>query len=317
MATRLVCTPRTLSPGQRATAASLAASMGLGSPTVDNTLSPAQRLIEAARRGATGASPAVIAVVKSNYWGKHGKRLTTGFMDNPSKELRREILRHLNMWSSRANVQFVESNVDPLVRIDRRTGATWGGYWSYVGTEILGIPKDQPTMNFEGFTMSKPASEFKRVVCHEAGHTLGFPHEHMRKAFVERIDPDKAYAYFLRTEGWSRQDVDEQVLSPLSERSLIDTPPDQTSIMCYQLPASIMRDNKPILGGNRINATDYKFAATIYPLPAKPAAVAGTKRGSKPKKARRATAAGRKPNERKKPVAKRKGAKRTAARRRA
>ena len=310
MVTRLVCTPRSLSPGQRATAASLAAGMGLGSPTTDSTLSPAQLLIEAARRGATGISPAVIAVVKSNYWGKHGKRLTTKFMDNPSRELRREILRHLNMWNSRANVQFVESEVDPLVRIDRRTGTTWGGYWSYVGTEILGIPKDQPTMNLEGFTMKKPLSEFRRVVCHEAGHTLGFPHEHMRKAFVQRIDPEKAYAYFLETEGWSRQDVDEQVLSPLSERSLIDTPPDQTSIMCYQLPASIMRDNKPILGGNRINETDYKFAATIYPLPVAPATVSGKGDGSKSKKARGG------PDGRKKPVAKRRGMKRTAARRR-
>jgi len=316
MATRLVCTPRTLSPGQRATAASLAASMGLESAATGSTLSPAQRLIEAARGGGTGISPAVIAVVKSNYWGKHGKRLTTAFMDGPSKELRREILKHLNMWSSRANVQFVESAVDPLVRIDRRTGPTWGGYWSYVGTEILGIPKDQPTMNFEGFTMKTPASEFRRVVCHEAGHTLGFPHEHMRKAFVARIDPEKAYAYFLENDGWSRQDVDDQVLTPLSERTLIDTPPDQTSIMCYQLPASIMRDNKPILGGNRINETDYKFAATIYPLPAAPA-VTATKRGAKRKKATRAATRGRTPNRRKKPVAKRRGTKRTAARRRA
>lgn len=298
MATRLVCTTRRLLPGQRAVAASLASQMGLGAPPTDSSLSPAQLLIEAARRSTTGVSPAVIAVVKSNYWGKHGKRLTTSFMDNPSKALKNEIMKHLNMWSSRANVEFVESDVDPLVRIDRRSGQTWGGYWSYVGTEILGVPKDQPTMNFEGFTMKKPPSEFRRVVCHEAGHTLGFPHEHMRKSFVQRIDPEKAYAYFQVTEGWSRQDVDEQVLSPLSERSLIDTPPDQTSIMCYQLPASIMRDNKPILGGNKINETDYRFAATIYPLPA------GASSGAVTKQAR------------KKAAAKRKGRKQTASRRR-
>jgi hypothetical protein len=192
-------------------------------------------------------------------------------------------------------VRFVESSLDPMVRIDRRTGREWGGYWSYVGTEILGIPADEPTMNFEGFTMSTPLSEFRRVVCHEAGHTLGFPHEHMRRAFVRRIDPEKAYAHFLATDGWSQQDVDDQVLTPLDGRTLLGTPSDQTSIMCYQLPGSIMRDGKPILGGTRINASDYRFAASIYPPPPPPPGRSRPRRTSKKattqKAGRRATAA--------------------------
>jgi len=118
-------------------------------------------------------------------------------------------------------------------------------------------------------------------VCHEAGHTLGFPHEHMRKAFVQRIDPQKAYAYFLRTDGWSQQDVDDQVLTPLEASTLLGTKPDQTSIMCYQLPGSIMRDGQPIPGGDVINETDYKFAATLYPLPKKTPGRTATKRAAK------------------------------------
>ena len=47
-----------------------------------------------------------------------------------------------------------------------------------------------------------------------------------------------------------------------------ETPPDQTSIMCYQLPGSITRDGRPILGGPDINQTDYAFAGRIYPRPA-------------------------------------------------
>ena len=43
------------------------------------------------------------------------------------------------------------------------------------------------------------------------------------------------------------------------------TPPDQTSIMCYQLPGSITKDGQPILGGTDINATDATFAGGIYP----------------------------------------------------
>jgi len=55
------------------------------------------------------------------------------------------------------------------------------GYWSYLGTDILHIPKNRPTMCLENFSMDTLESEYKRVVRHETGHTLGFPHEHMRR----------------------------------------------------------------------------------------------------------------------------------------
>jgi hypothetical protein len=66
--------------------------------------------------------------------------------------------------------------------------------------------------------------------------------------------------------------VDQQVLTPLSEDSIMGTPPDQDSIMCYQLPGSITRDGQPIRGGSDINATDHAFAGDIYPKVAHEAA---------------------------------------------
>lgn len=265
MATPLVCTPRRLPEDRRARAASLAASLNPDAGSPGQGVSPALRLIAARNAATNGASNAVIAVVKESAWGRKGAILTTGFMDNPSAELRREIMRHLNMWSKRANVKFVSSATDPQVRIARLTGALWGGYWSYLGTEILGIDADQPTMNLEGFTMRTPLSEFRRVVCHEAGHTLGFPHEHMRSEFVQRIDPAKAYDYFRRSDGWSKKDVDEQVLTPLDKATILGTRPEATSIMCYQLPGEITVDGNPIEGGINITETDHAFAARIYP----------------------------------------------------
>ena len=119
------------------------------------------------------------------------------------------------------------------------------------------------------WTMNTPESEYRRVVRHEAGHTLGMPHEHMRKALVARIDPEKAYEYFLRTQGWDRRTVDQQVLTPLDEATLMFTPADQDSIMCYQLPGSITKDGLPISGGTDINATDAAFIGRIYPRPSK------------------------------------------------
>lgn len=207
--------------------------------------------------------PQMLAVLTSKYWGPQLRQMTVSFMETTPPELRARIVSHMNAWKNCCGISFAETAGIGDVRISRAQG----GYWSYLGTDIRLIPKNRPTMNLQGFTMSTPESEYKRVVRHEAGHTLGFPHEHMRKALVDRIDPAKAYAWFLQTYGWDKATVDAQVLTPLSEASLMATPPDQTSIMCYQLPGAITKDSKPITGGTNINATDCRFAGKIYPRP--------------------------------------------------
>jgi len=206
-----------------------------------------------------------IAVVTQKYWHTNGMLFTVGFLDSPAADLRARILSHMNAWSKAANVKFVESNVTPTVRIARTSGEQ-GGYWSYVGTDILQIDKDQPTMNLEGFTMETPDSEFHRVVRHETGHTLGCPHEHMRREFVSRIDRDKAIPYYFRLCGWDETTVEQQVLTPIEESSLIGTQHDDgASIMCYQIPGEITKDGQPIVGGSDIDPQDYAFMGKIYP----------------------------------------------------
>lgn len=221
------------------------------------SLGPLASMVE----GLDLADPMRIAVLTTKYWGPQLRRLTVSFMESTPADLKARIIGHMNAWSNCCGISFVGTSGIGDVRISRGPG----GYWSYLGTDIRHIPKNLPTMNLQDFTMSTSESEYKRVVRHETGHTLGFPHEHMRKALVDRIDPQKAYRWFLDTYGWDRATVDAQVLTPLSEASLMATPPDQTSIMCYQLPAAITKDNMPILGGVTINATDCSFAGKIYP----------------------------------------------------
>ncbi len=214
-------------------------------------------------------TPERLAVIISKYWGAPGVQLTVGFMDNPSTELKTRILSHMNSWSKTANVKFVETATDPQVRISRTPGpGVEGGYWSYLGTDILHIPLDRPTMMLEDFTMETDDSEFHRVVRHETGHTLGFPHEHMRKELVEKIDPTKAIAYFKRTQGWDEDMVRAQVLTPIEDSSLWGTAhADPYSIMCYQISGELTTDGYPIVGGMDITDLDYEFIAHVYPLP--------------------------------------------------
>lgn len=212
-------------------------------------------------------TPMRIAVLTTKYWGPTGTNLTVGFLDTPPTDLRKRILMHMNAWGKTANISFTQSRSEPQVRIARQGGRD-GGYWSYLGTDVLSIPAGEATMNLEGFTMHTRDSEFFRVVRHETGHTLGCPHEHMRRQLVDKIDRRKAIKFFGLTQGWSPEEVKQQVLTPLEEQSLLGTTvADETSIMCYDIPGSITKNGKPILGGDDINEMDAEFIGMLYPKP--------------------------------------------------
>ena len=97
----------------------------------------------------------------------------------------------MNAWSDGgAGIQFAYSPNQPDVRITFMDD----GYWSYLGTDVHQIPRGDPTMCLQGFTMSTSEAEYRRVVRHETGHTLGFVHEHMRKELVAPDRPEPGLA---------------------------------------------------------------------------------------------------------------------------
>jgi len=263
MAELITCTPRILPPGEVVAAADAAVRI--------NPMNQPNLEAFAAMPGFALPDLARAAILVSKYWGLGGVKLTVAFLDNPSNELRSKILSHLNAWNKTANIEFVETAQveDAQVRINReRTNdPMWAGFWSFLGTDILKFagPNNQ-TMNLEAFTMHTPDSEFFRVVRHEAGHTLGFIHEHMRQELVNKIDREKAISHFGRLTGWTPEQVVQQVLTPLESSSLRGTAfADPNSIMAYHVPGSITIDGQPIIGGLDIDESDYNFAALIYP----------------------------------------------------
>lgn len=206
-----------------------------------------------------------IIVLTTKYFGPAERVLSVQFLDNPSTACRRMILEAMNAWGTHpkypCGIKFAETAQQGQIRISRGRG----GYYSYLGTDCLRIPAGQQTMNLEGFTEKTRQSEYNRVVKHETGHTLGFPHEHARAEIIALLDREKVYAYFERTQGWSRTDIDAQILTPLSVDSMMGTAPDVDSIMTYQFPGTVTKSGKPIPGGFDINDTDAQFAAKIYP----------------------------------------------------
>lgn len=257
MSISLVCTPRELPTHLKVAAAERAVA-----------INPANHPPADLIARALGPNPPRdrIAIMVGKRWHTDGVKLGVGFLDNPPADLRARILLHMNAWAKTANVQFTESNTDPRVRIARAgSPPELAGYWSYVGTDILSISANEPTMNLEAFTMDTPESEFHRVVRHETGHTLGFPHEHMRLELVKKIDEAKAIQFFGATQGWTPDEVRAQVLTPIEQSSILGTKVDAHSIMCYQIPGMLTKDGKPIVGGLDIDKRDYAFAKSVYP----------------------------------------------------
>src|SRR5262249_50349740 len=126
-----------------------------------------------------------LALITSKYWGPQGVRLTVFFLDNPDEATRRRILEYANAWSTRANMQFRGPRDQNAADLRLARGPT--GYWSYLGTDIKMVPRNQPNINLQSFTSRSPSdSEYSRVVPHEFGHASGFPHEHTRAEIVHR-----------------------------------------------------------------------------------------------------------------------------------
>lgn len=230
---------------------------------------PSEAAIQRAIRSGEVDVPQFIAAEASKYWGSKGVKLGV-WMDTGNSGLKAKILAYMNKWRTGnpkgANVTFSESSFGmSQVRI----AFDMTGLWSYLGTDILASwLAGKPTMNLQGFSLATPESEYERVVTHETGHTLGYPHEHMRKAIIDLLDPPRVIALFGRTQGWSPDEVRAQILTERPESALIAGPVEESSIMAYAFPGSVTRSGRPIAGGTVITAADYAFTSGLYPPPA-------------------------------------------------
>lgn len=252
------CTVKQLPPAKQVKAARVAIRENPANAPVAEMLTatvavPGRALVTPAAR---------LAVLTGKYWGAKGVRLTVSFLERTVAALQDKIVAAFNQWSRYANVEFTRVDSGGQVRVSRGRG----GYWSYLGTDILQIPRNEPTMNLEGFVLATPAAEYDRVPPHESGHSLGCPHEHARADLIRRLNREKTIAYFMRTQGWSREDVIAQVFTALEESRLMATSvADPKSIMTYSFSGDLTLDGEPIPGGDRIDATDAEWMGRLYP----------------------------------------------------
>ncbi|TCC99969.1 matrixin family metalloprotease [Pedobacter psychroterrae] len=179
-----------------------------------------------------------------------------------SSYVQQKIRQYARMWENYANIKF--SFVD-YGEADIRIGFNRGGYWSYAGSQARRINMNEQTMNYEGFNEHTPEIELKRTVLHEFGHALGLLHEH--KSPLSRIQWNKqrVYAYYLQTQGWSSDQVDNQVLNRYSV-TMSNNEYDPYSIMHYPIDGSLTMDGYSVGWNSDLSEGDKRLISEMYPF---------------------------------------------------
>jgi len=203
-----------------------------------------------------------MALLKGKLW-KKGTTLTVKFLGgDPAIQKKVEVMA--KNWENFANIKFnFISDGDANIRVAFEPD----GSWSYIGTDALGIPQNEPTMNYGWLETSTPDEEYSRVVKHEFGHALGCIHEHQNPAANIPWDRAAVYAYFTGPpNNWTREQVDHNLFDRYSSNITNFTNLDPKSIMLYPIPAQFTTNHQAIGGRNNdLSDTDKSFIGTQYP----------------------------------------------------
>lgn len=140
------------------------------------------------------------------------------------------------------------------------------GHWSYLGTDSRTVGQSAQTMNLElkAGLFGDLADEWDRVAIHEVCHAVGLEHEHQSPLATKLVwNRDAVYAYYGQTQGWSRAQIDFQVLNRSTAKNYVTTGWDANSILEYPVPAGLAN---VVIGWNRaLTGNDIALLRRIYP----------------------------------------------------
>lgn len=199
-------------------------------------------------------------VASHRLW-QPGQTLKVKFLEGDSY-VQERIKKYAPEWSKYANINFQFVTSGPA---EIRIAFQNSGSWSRIGTDGTLIDQDEASMNFGWFNRYTTEEEFRRTTLHEFGHALGLCHEHQHPKEGIPWNKTAVYQYYLITQGWSREQVDENVFARYETDYTQYTAYDTTSIMHYPI------DDKLTLGGfhvglnKELSASDKVFIRQLYP----------------------------------------------------
>ena len=183
---------------------------------------------------------------------RNGSVLHIGFVGG-SADQRAFVRRVAVTWLRYANLKF---EFDDPSNAEIRVAFKDEGNWSFIGTDALGIPDSEPTINFAWLD--------EAAVLHEFGHVLGLIHENTNPNARlpwnrEAVFGDMASAPYF----WDRATVEHNLFGPskISGYRAFDV----NSIMLYEFPGRFFTDRIARGGAKTLSDSDKAFARQLYP----------------------------------------------------
>ncbi len=233
---------------------------------IDRVL-PSEEMLRQPTEVIRGAERAI--VIPNKLW-MNGTTLHVRFMGGTESQ-RAKAIEQAQWWTQQAKANLTFAFDDAPGAQIRVAFDSSDGAWSYVGTDCMSIPRDQPTMNL-GFLDGGTAA-------HEFGHAIGLAHEHQNPRGGIQWNEAKVIQDLSGPPNfWDEPQIRHNVLRKYSLDQIRGTEFDGDSVMLYFFPASWTLNGIATKANKVLSALDKSFISSdqAYP-PAKPPATAAKK----------------------------------------
>ncbi|KAF2338150.1 hypothetical protein [Flavobacterium tistrianum] len=207
--------------------------------------------------------------LKGSYW-KTGQTIRVKFLNGDTSQ-RNYVIWFASQWACYANLKFIFVDDNQTGDIKVRFNANSSSSPSVIGTQALQIPQNNPSLQI-GYYSNTTVQEYGRAIMHEFGHALGLLHEHQNPLSPIQWNASALYAEYTKS-GWTKADVDSNIINKLSTTQVDYSNFDINSIMLYPISASLTLNNYSTPWNTEISFDDKVGITRLYPFPAVSTAV--------------------------------------------
>lgn len=199
-----------------------------------------------------GASRAAFQIAK--LW-PNGTTLHIRFLGGTASQ-QAMVKQFAVQWTNYANLKFEFDNAS---NAQIRIAFNDDGAWSYIGTDALGIPANQPTMNFGWLD--------EGVILHEFGHLLGMIHEHQNPR-DNQIQWNTSVVNATLSgppNSWDQATINHNMYEKYDLSQINGSNFDSKSVMLYSFPSSWTLNGFHTEPNESLSEIDKEFARRVYP----------------------------------------------------